>query len=185
MPGEYGEGYGEWSFDCLNAEGYIAETSFDNDTRTAEDGYATIYGYSDTQKESRLKLSTSGINVALQEITVAYFLKINGGAGLKLSIGAKIDNTEKRLLIYEVSDDGVEVSCEGEALYKLKLNEWNRYVLRFDLEKGIVGIYIDSKLIKTLKLGIEDITALTELCFIFKSENFEDFYALDEVGIIY
>ena len=67
----------------------------------------------------------------------------------------------------------------------MKLNEWNRYVLRFDLEKGIVGIYIDSELIKTLKLGIEDITALTELCFIFKSENFEDFYALDEVGIIY
>ena len=183
MPGEYGDEYGQWSFDSLNAEGYVAETAFSDESGIAKDGYAAVYGYAGTDKESRLELSTLGINEPLREIVVGYFFKINGGSGMKLSLAAKLDNSEKQLLSYEVSDEDVKLFCEGELLCGLKLNEWNRYILKFNLEKGEVGIYIDSKLIKTVKT--EDITALSGLCFIFKSENFEDFYAIDDVGIAY
>lgn len=185
MPGEYGEDYGEWSFDSLNAEGYVAETSFSDENGMAKNGYAAVYGYADSPKESKLKLHTAGIDKALKEISVGYFLKINGGDGLKLSLAAELDNSEKQLLSYEISEENAAVFCEEEQLYGLNINEWNRYMIKFDLQKGTVGIYIDSELVKTINLSAEEISSLDKLSFTFKSENFEDCYAIDDVAIIY
>ncbi len=185
MPGEYGEGYGEWSFDCLNAEGYVAETSFSDESGMAKNGYAAVYGYADSPKESNLELHTAGINKALKEISIGYFLKLNGGDGLKLSLAAKLDNSEKHLFSYEISEENAAVFCGEEQLYKLNINEWNRYVIKFDLHNGTVGIYIDSALVKTVRISDEAVSSLDKLSFTFKSENFEDCYAIDDVAIIY
>jgi len=185
MPGEYGEDYGEWSFDCLNAEGYVAETAFSDETSMAKDGYAAIYGYADSPKESKLELSTLVEDKALNEISVGYFLKISGGDGMKLSLSADLDNLEKQLLSYEISDGNAAVYCDGEQVYELEINEWNRYMIRFNLKEGTAGIYIDSRLIKTVNLSDKKISSLNKLGFAFKSANFEDCYAIDEVAIVY
>lgn len=185
MPGEYGEDYGEWSFDSLNAEGYVAETSFSNENHMTENGYATVYGYANSPDESRLELHTAGINEALKKISVGYSLKINGGDGLRLSLGATTDNSEKQLLSYEISDGNATVFCEDEQIYSLKTDEWNRYLLEFDLQNGTVDIYIDSALVKTVSLSAEAVSSLNKISFTFKSENFEDCYSIDEVAIIY
>lgn len=185
MPGEYGSSYGEWSFDCFNAEGYVAETGYSNESNIAEDGYAAIYGYADAVKESRLELTIEDNDKLADKIAVGYFLKINGTEGMKLSLNADIDSLEKNLLKYEVSGGNTEIYCEGERIYKSNINEWDRYVISFDRKKREAGIYINSKLIKTLNLSAEEISTLNKMSFVFKSANFEDCYGIDDVAIIY
>lgn len=185
MPGEYGEAYGEWSFDCLNAEGYVAETAFSDETGMAKDGYAAIYRYADSQKESKLELHTAVTDKVLKEISVGFSLKINGSDGFRLSLAADIDHSDKQLLSYEIAEENASVYCEGEQIYELKINKWNRYVISFYPEEGTFSIYIDSELIKTVDLSDGENSRLNKLSFIFRSAKFEGCYAIDDVAIIY
>lgn len=178
MPGEYGDEFGCWSFDRLNGEGYVAETS----QTSSNNGYAAIYGYKGTDKQSRLTLHAFNQETMPKTVMLSFSMLTGGGDGATFGIEAVFDNELKEIMKLVINNGRAESDISG-VTFMPDLNKWNRYMIAFDTEKDTYTVYLNSKTVFSGE--IENAQVLQSVNFVFKSENDEDRYFLDDTALIY
>lgn len=166
MPGEYDDIYGTWNFDVLNGQGYIAETVYGFGGKQASDGCAAVYGYENTLKSSRLSLNVFDEYIP-EKFAFAFSFYKNMSERANISLIALGDDTsETKITDFEIAKD-----CK-----------WNNYTINFDASSDVYTIYLNGM---SVYEGKFEQNYISDFVFEFKSEEFEDMYAIDNVSLIY